>query len=84
MYQFRSANTFCFHLFWDSRTSIRHLSSISVRRTSNLIVIKIILFRPYVEYKGTVPQADLQSKQKELELEANNLISKGGKVSLCF
>ncbi|KAJ9537217.1 hypothetical protein OSB04_029950 [Centaurea solstitialis] len=37
---------------------------------------------PYVEYKGTVPQAELQSKQKELELEANNLISKGGKASL--
>lgn len=37
---------------------------------------------PYVEYKGTVPQAELQSKQKELELEANNLISRGGKVSV--
>ncbi|XP_071730447.1 uncharacterized protein [Rutidosis leptorrhynchoides] len=37
---------------------------------------------PYVEYKGTVPQTELQSKQKELELEANNLILKGGKVSV--
>ncbi|PWA44225.1 alanine-tRNA ligase [Artemisia annua] len=37
---------------------------------------------PYVEYKGSVPQAELQSKQKELELEANNLISRGGKVSV--
>ncbi|KAI3692398.1 hypothetical protein L6452_32213 [Arctium lappa] len=37
---------------------------------------------PYVEYKGIVPQAELQSKQKELELEAQSLISKGGKVSV--
>lgn len=36
---------------------------------------------PFVEYKGTVPQNDMQSKQVELELEANKLISKGGKVS---
>ncbi|KAL6193772.1 hypothetical protein ACLB2K_034856 [Fragaria x ananassa] len=35
---------------------------------------------PYVEYIGIVPQKDLQSKQKELELEANALISRGGKV----
>ncbi|KAI3987452.1 hypothetical protein MKX01_042456 [Papaver californicum] len=35
---------------------------------------------PFVEYKGMVPQNELQSKQKELELEANALISKGGKV----
>nr|XP_043628894.1 alanine--tRNA ligase [Erigeron canadensis] len=35
---------------------------------------------PYVEYKGTVPQAELQRKQQALELEANNLISKGEKV----
>lgn len=34
---------------------------------------------PFVEYKGTVPQNDMQSKQVELELEANKLISKGGK-----
>lgn len=39
---------------------------------------------PYVEYKGTVPQAELQSKQKELEQEANNLISIGGKVSVAI
>ncbi|PQQ14169.1 uncharacterized protein Pyn_23830 [Prunus yedoensis var. nudiflora] len=36
---------------------------------------------PYVEYKGTVPQKDMEIKQKELELEANALISRGGKVS---
>lgn len=34
-----------------------------------------------MEYKGTVPQDVLQVKQKELEAEANELISKGGKVS---
>ncbi|KAK6146174.1 hypothetical protein DH2020_020043 [Rehmannia glutinosa] len=37
---------------------------------------------PFVEYKGVVPQNELQSKQKELELEASSLISKGGKVSV--
>lgn len=37
--------------------------------------------RPFVEYKGVVAQNELQTKQKELEVEANNLISKGGKVS---
>ncbi|XP_050216178.1 LOW QUALITY PROTEIN: uncharacterized protein LOC126667252 [Mercurialis annua] len=36
---------------------------------------------PFVEYKGTIPQNELQSKQKEIEAEANDLISKGGKVS---
>ncbi|KAF7834494.1 alanyl-tRNA synthetase [Senna tora] len=36
---------------------------------------------PWVEYKGTVPQSELQNKQKELELEANGLISAGIKVS---
>ncbi|KAM7279107.1 hypothetical protein ACFE04_006241 [Oxalis oulophora] len=36
---------------------------------------------PYVEYKGTVPQSEIQSKQKELELEANARISKGEKVT---
>lgn len=36
--------------------------------------------RPFVEYKGAVPQNEVQSKQKELELEASNLITKGGKV----
>ncbi|GMP76587.1 hypothetical protein CsSME_00033197 [Camellia sinensis var. sinensis] len=36
---------------------------------------------PYVEYKGSVPQSEMQIKQKELEIEANKLISKGGKVS---
>lgn len=34
-----------------------------------------------MEYKGVVPQAELLVKQKELEAEANELISKGGKVS---
>lgn len=37
---------------------------------------------PFVEYKGAVPQNEVQSKQKELELEASNLITKGGKVSV--
>ncbi|KDP27789.1 hypothetical protein JCGZ_18869 [Jatropha curcas] len=36
---------------------------------------------PFVEYKGTIPQNELQSKQKELEVEANALISRGGEVS---
>ncbi|RVX21813.1 hypothetical protein CK203_001544 [Vitis vinifera] len=36
---------------------------------------------PFVEYKGVVPQNELQGKQKELELDANALISRGGKVS---
>ncbi|CAI0467417.1 unnamed protein product [Linum tenue] len=35
---------------------------------------------PWVEYKGTVPQNELQTKQKEIEIEANGLISKGGKI----
>lgn len=35
---------------------------------------------PFVEYKGTVPQNELQSKQQQLELEASNFIAKGGKV----
>ncbi|KAL0393249.1 UNVERIFIED_CONTAM: hypothetical protein Sradi_2547700 [Sesamum radiatum] len=40
--------------------------------------------RPFVEYKGAVPQNELQSKPKELELEASKLISKGGKVCILF
>ncbi|KAF9673349.1 hypothetical protein SADUNF_Sadunf10G0014700 [Salix dunnii] len=36
---------------------------------------------PFVEYKGTIPQNELQSKQNELVLAANALISRGGKVS---
>ncbi|XP_044500006.1 alanine--tRNA ligase [Mangifera indica] len=35
---------------------------------------------PYVEYKGSVPQNEVQTKAKELELEVNALISRGGKV----
>ncbi|XP_054821362.1 uncharacterized protein LOC129320155 [Prosopis cineraria] len=35
---------------------------------------------PWVEYKGTIPQNEMQNKQKDLELEANGLISVGGKV----
>ncbi|KAL1220169.1 putative alanine--tRNA ligase, chloroplastic/mitochondrial [Cardamine amara subsp. amara] len=35
---------------------------------------------PFVEYKGSVPQNELQVKQKELEAVANELITKGGKV----
>lgn len=36
---------------------------------------------PWVEYKGVIPQNEIQNKQKDLELEANALISVGGKVS---
>ncbi|KAF8394565.1 hypothetical protein HHK36_020777 [Tetracentron sinense] len=42
---------------------------------------KSSFLRPFVEYKGTVAQNELQSKQMELELEANALISRGGRVS---
>ncbi|KAJ4825988.1 hypothetical protein Tsubulata_033212 [Turnera subulata] len=35
---------------------------------------------PFVEYKGTIPQNELQRKQNELELEASTLISTGGRV----
>lgn len=41
----------------------------------------LIVSRPWVEYKGVIPQNEMQNKQKELELEANALISVGGKVS---
>ncbi|CAJ1941019.1 unnamed protein product [Sphenostylis stenocarpa] len=37
---------------------------------------------PWVEYKGTIPQNEMQSKQKDLELEANALISMGEKISV--
>uniref|UniRef100_A0A7N0UMZ6 Threonyl/alanyl tRNA synthetase SAD domain-containing protein n=1 Tax=Kalanchoe fedtschenkoi TaxID=63787 RepID=A0A7N0UMZ6_KALFE len=36
---------------------------------------------PYVEYQGTVQQDKWQTKQQELEIEANALISKGGKIT---
>nr|KJB38614.1 hypothetical protein B456_006G263200 [Gossypium raimondii] len=36
---------------------------------------------PFVEYKGTVPLNELQNKQREIEIEVNALISKGGKVN---
>ncbi|XP_072998460.1 uncharacterized protein [Typha latifolia] len=36
---------------------------------------------PFVEYKGTIPKDQLQTKQNELEREANSLISTGGKLS---
>lgn len=36
---------------------------------------------PFVEYKGLIPKDELHTKQKELEIEANALISNGGKVS---
>ncbi|KAJ8766288.1 hypothetical protein K2173_022347 [Erythroxylum novogranatense] len=36
---------------------------------------------PFVEYNGTVPKNELNIKQKELEVEANALIARGGKVS---
>ncbi|KAK9992774.1 hypothetical protein SO802_022477 [Lithocarpus litseifolius] len=42
------------------------------------------LNRPFVEYKGTVPQNEMQGKQKDIELEANALISEGGKVSVAI
>lgn len=42
----------------------------------------ILWSRPFVEYKGVVPQSEVPVKQKELEAEANELISKGGKVCL--
>lgn len=38
--------------------------------------------RPFVEYKGTGPLNELQNKQREIEIEVNALISKGGKVSI--
>ncbi|KAK3441064.1 hypothetical protein EUGRSUZ_B01310 [Eucalyptus grandis] len=37
---------------------------------------------PFVEYKGVIPPSEISNKQKELETEANALISKGGKVSI--
>ncbi|XP_065863642.1 uncharacterized protein [Euphorbia lathyris] len=37
---------------------------------------------PFVEYKGTISPSELQSKQKEIEIEANALISRGGIVSV--
>ncbi|KAF3328972.1 alanine--tRNA ligase [Carex littledalei] len=36
---------------------------------------------PFVEYKGTIPQHQLESKKYELNKEADALISVGGKVS---
>lgn len=44
--------------------------------------IPICFGRPFVEYKGTVPQNDMQSKQVELELEANKLFLREGKFLL--
>ncbi|XVF38715.1 hypothetical protein REPUB_Repub20aG0125700 [Reevesia pubescens] len=35
---------------------------------------------PFVEYKGTVPPNELQNKRREIEIEVNSLICKGGKV----
>ncbi|KAF3456210.1 hypothetical protein FNV43_RR00860 [Rhamnella rubrinervis] len=35
---------------------------------------------PFVEYKGKVETKEIETKKKELELEAKALISKGGKV----
>ncbi|KAH7513355.1 uncharacterized protein LOC107433272 isoform X1 [Ziziphus jujuba] len=35
---------------------------------------------PFVEYKGKADPKQIESKLKELEIEANTLISKGGKV----
>ncbi|XP_030475686.1 uncharacterized protein LOC115692864 isoform X1 [Syzygium oleosum] len=36
---------------------------------------------PFVEYKGVIPPSEISNKQKELETEANALISKGEEVS---
>lgn len=40
--------------------------------------------RPWVEYKGMIPQNEMLNKKNDLELEANGLISVGGKVSCCI
>ncbi|XP_030551483.1 alanine--tRNA ligase isoform X1 [Rhodamnia argentea] len=36
---------------------------------------------PFVEYKGVIPPSEISNKQKELETEANALISKGEEVA---
>ncbi|XP_027332746.1 uncharacterized protein LOC113847701 [Abrus precatorius] len=36
---------------------------------------------PWIEYKGVISQNEMQNKPKDLEIEANALISMGGKVS---
>lgn len=36
--------------------------------------------RPFVEYKGAIEPKEIENKRKELELEANRLMSEGGKV----
>ena len=43
--------------------------------------IVTIVSWPWIEYKGTISQNEMQSKQKDLELEDNALIFVGGKVS---
>ena len=40
--------------------------------------------RPFVEYKGVISQNEWETKRKQLEEEANVLISKGGRVSCIF
>ncbi|KAH1253390.1 hypothetical protein GmHk_04G010069 [Glycine max] len=44
--------------------------------------IVTIVSWPWIEYKGTISQNEMQSKQKDLELEDNALIFVGGKVSV--
>ncbi|KAI4369563.1 hypothetical protein MLD38_017989 [Melastoma candidum] len=39
---------------------------------------------PFVEYKGVIPQNELQSKQMELEIEVNKIISRGGHVAVAI
>ncbi|KAF8030724.1 hypothetical protein BT93_D0033 [Corymbia citriodora subsp. variegata] len=39
---------------------------------------------PFVEYKGIIPPSEISNKQKELETEANALISKGGEVCVAI
>lgn len=52
------------------------------RKLRTLLWTCYFVNRPWVEYKGVIPPNEMQNKQKELELEANALISMGGKVSL--
>lgn len=68
---------------WSSNNVIPFIYMIDDSFTFKLTII-FNFFRPYVEYKGAVPQDELKTKQNELEVEANKLISKGGKVSRFF
>jgi hypothetical protein len=65
-------------LFYSHETSVQNCVS---KLQTFLCICYCIVSRPWVEYKGVIPQNEMQNKQKELELEANALISMGGKVS---